>query len=130
MVTAPSRRALLGALALAPAFVAMPAQAAQRVEFSCDLASADPHFEAAMRNLTATLATFMATDEETDEAGYERAGDAYIAALDDVVAADVKTPRDFLRKFVALYSDGGLPRKESSDRMVANAKRLAAIGGN
>jgi hypothetical protein len=108
----------------------MPAQAALRAELSCDLAAADPRFEAAMRNLAATFATLMATDEETDEAGHERAGDAYIAALDDVAAADVQTPRDFLRKFMALYSDGGLPSKEYSDRMLANAKRLAAIGGN
>lgn len=52
--------------------------------------------------------------------------EGYMAALDRLDEWEPRTHRDFVRKFLATFEDGGMPTQERMDSMIASAKRLAA----
>lgn len=96
-----TRRTLFGAMALAPVVIAAPAIAL----------SGDPVDE--------YWAAFHAHNaDRLDEEGY-------MAALDRMDEWEPRTHRDFVRKFLATFEDGGMPTQERMDSMIASAKRLA-----
>ena len=57
----------------------------------------------------------------------ERLEDEYLDHLDRLNETRPTTPRDFIRKFHALFGGGGCPRDEVIDIMVADARRLGEI---
>jgi hypothetical protein len=50
--------------------------------------------------------------------------DAYDAALDALIAWVPTTPRDFTRKVICLFGDGGLPNRDTINTLVAQGAQL------
>jgi len=57
----------------------------------------------------------------------QRLGDIYIEAFRDLVRAHPSSDREFRLKFLALWTDGGAPDKDITERVIADAQRLAAL---
>lgn len=97
-----SRRSFLAAAALAPVAISVPALAR----------SPDP------------VDRYYAATDAYNGGAAGMTDDDYTQAVDDLDAWEPPTQRDFLRKFIAQYEDGGAPREEYRMLLVRQAKRL------
>ncbi|WP_010339560.1 hypothetical protein [Sphingobium yanoikuyae] len=98
------RRSFLTAALIAPVVITAPAVAQT---FSCGLDPVDRYWAA------------------TDAVNANRLGeDAYVQAINDLDRWEPPTPRDFLRKFIAQYHDGGCPTEDDRIAMITQAERL------
>lgn len=102
------RRTFLTAALVAPVAIAAPAAART---FSCSLDPVDRYYAATDAYNGNAIGM---TDEE------------YTQVVEDLDAWTPPTQRDFLRKFIAQYSDGGTPSADYRMQMVEQAKRLLA----
>lgn len=118
MTGAPTRRAVISAVAVAAVAgcAPEPAPAAAPTRFDVVFARFIEAYDRYNQSGTGL------TDGEEDR--LEEAYDAAYCALRDEPPL---TDRDFVRKFVGLYCDGGAPIKEVRDDMAVDARRLAGL---
>lgn len=98
------RRTFITGLALAPAIAAAPAMA------MVSIPSPDP--------VTAYWAAWHGYNGDTVSE------EAFSQATDDLDFWEPSTPRDFIRKFVAMFEDGGLPSADRLNLLIAQGKRF------
>lgn len=120
MSAAPSRRALLGALATVPMLVTLPALAIP--------IGATPFAVAYARYIAARDALNGSPDglEETHPAAFNALEERYSDAVRTVDAASPTNWREFTQKLEMTIADGVTPGAELCNRLIAQAKRLVS----